>query len=186
MTAKAGSTDRRTVHKRGHDKQTWHVKASSLLLWSVGDKSRKNWIILLPDLWIQWGREKTVPGNNLSSHDLNPLWARAASHTLDPVLHHGDEKKDFSDALLQHYQPLLLLLCMECLNFVCSICVSMVCWMHANTFGIHLSISCWLSLIPNQDQGELEPIQAVTGWQARICHRKGCQATGALKLVQYR
>lgn len=95
MVSKAGSTDRRMVHKRGHDKQTWHVKASSLLLWSAGDKSRKDWIILLPELWIHWGRVKTVAGNNLSSHDLNPLWARAASHTLDPVLHHGDEKKDF-------------------------------------------------------------------------------------------
>lgn len=99
MASKAESTDRRMVHKRGHDKQTWHVKASSLLLWSVGDKGRKNWIILLPDLWIQWSRVKTVPGNNLSSHDLNPLWARAVSHALYPVLHHGDDFKCFTSTL---------------------------------------------------------------------------------------
>lgn len=193
MASKAGSTDRRMVHKRGHDKQTWHVKASSLLLWGVGDKSRKNWIILLPDLWIQWARVKTVPGNNLSSHDLNPLWARASSHTLDPVLHHGDEKTDFffsPNDLLQHYHPLfcpfLLLFVHGMSSFVCSICVSVVCCMHANTFATHISVCCWLSLIPNRDQGELEHVQAVTGWQAGIRHGKGCQATTPVKPIQYR
>lgn len=48
MASKAASTDGQGEHKRGRDKQTWHVKAPSLLLLSLGDKGRKNRIILLP------------------------------------------------------------------------------------------------------------------------------------------
>lgn len=73
----------------------------------------KNWIILLPDLHIQLGRGKTVPGNNLSSHDLNPLWARAASHALDPVLHHGDKGffKCFTSTLSSFFLSLYVIIC---------------------------------------------------------------------------
>lgn len=58
--------------------------------------------------------------------DLNPLWARAASHTLDPMLRHGDENKDFSNALVQRYHPFLLPLFVSTL-FRCGIFVFTVC-----------------------------------------------------------
>lgn len=106
-----------------------------------------------------------MPGNNLSSHDLNPLWTRAASHALDPVLHHGDEKKDFSNVLLLHCHPffvsLCYYLCMECLHFHAAF-VSVRCGecmqTHFNpTFPF--SVDCQFLI---RIGGELEPIQAVT------------------------
>lgn len=171
MASKAGSTDRRMVHKRGHDRQTWHVKASSLLLWGVGDKSRKNWIILLPDLWIQWARVKTVPGNNLSSHDLNPLWAKAASHTLDPVLHHGDEKKDFFFPQMIYFNIIILCfapfcyLCMECLHLYAAF-VSLWCVACMQTHLLPTSpfaVGCHLFLIGIGGTGARPSSHGVTG-----------------------
>lgn len=50
------------------------------------------------DPWTQWGRVKTVPGNNLSSHYLNPLRMRTAGHAPGLMLHLGDEKR-ISEAL---------------------------------------------------------------------------------------
>lgn len=165
MASKAGSTDRRVVNKRGRNKQTWHIKASSFLLQSVGDKDRKNWIILLPDLQIQLGRGKTVPGNNLSSHDLNLLWTRTAGHALDPVLHHGDEQEDFSNALLLHCHPFwslfVIIFCMECLHFY----TAFVCVRCGECMQTHLiptfpfSVDCHFLIRIRED---LEPIQAVT------------------------
>lgn len=94
MASKAGSTDGRRVHKRG----SWQVYMAlskpprfSFGVWEI--KEGKIGLFYSPDPWTQWGRVKTVPGNNLSSHYLNPLRMRTAGHAPGPMFHHEDEKR---------------------------------------------------------------------------------------------
>lgn len=60
-------------------------------VWKI--KEGKIGLFYSPDPWTQWGRVKTVPGNNLSSHYLNPLRMRTAGHAPGPMFRPEDEKR---------------------------------------------------------------------------------------------
>lgn len=60
-------------------------------VWKI--KEGKIGLFYSPDPWTQWGKVKTVPGNNLSSHYLNPLRMRTAGHAPGLMFHHDDEKR---------------------------------------------------------------------------------------------
>jgi len=70
-------------------------------VWEI--KEVKIGLFYSPDPWIQWDRVKTVPGNNLSSHYLNPLRMRTAGHAPGLMFHHKERKKDFWSASVQDY-----------------------------------------------------------------------------------
>ena len=55
-------------------------------VWKI--KEDKIWLFYSPDPWTQWCRVKTLPGNNLYSHYLNPLKTRTAGHAPGPMFHH--------------------------------------------------------------------------------------------------
>lgn len=60
-------------------------------VWEI--KEGKIGLFYSPDPWTQRDRVKTVPGNNLSSHYLNPLRMRTAGHAPGPMFHRDDEKR---------------------------------------------------------------------------------------------
>lgn len=60
-------------------------------VWEI--KEGKIGLFYSPDPWTQWDRVKTVPGNNLCSHYLNPLRMRTAGHAPGPMLYCEDEKR---------------------------------------------------------------------------------------------
>lgn len=70
-------------------------------VWEI--KEGKIGLFYSPDPWTQWCRVKTVPGNNLSSHYLNPLRMRTAGHAPGPMFHLEDEKKDLFFSLSVFY-----------------------------------------------------------------------------------
>lgn len=150
MASKAGSTDRRMVHKRGHDKQTWHVKASSLFSRVCEIKTGKIGLFYsrISEFSQAEGRQYlgTICPAMISIHygdSSNPRsWSSVASSRW---------KEGFFKCfnLTSSFFCVHLLLIVDGMQHL----VCMVWWMHENTFVIHLSIFCWLSLIPNQGQG---------------------------------